>query len=50
MGVALALPADLDNLRQALQTSVLKSQRMLRFDDPLGLCFLPSPRRLGLPL
>lgn len=32
MGVALALPADLDNLRQALQTSVLKSQRMLGKD------------------
>lgn len=29
MGVALALPADLGNLRQALQTGVLKSQRML---------------------
>lgn len=55
MGVALALPTDLDNLRQALQTSVLKLQQwmlhkdlMIFLDSGPRLLFLPSRGRLGL--
>lgn len=49
MGVALALPADLDNLRQALQTSVLKSQRMLGKDlkTVLDCASCPAPGDWG---
>lgn len=51
MGVALALPADLDNLRQALQTSVLKSQRMLGKDLMILLdcASCPAPGDWGSP-